>query len=148
MLYEIIAKKLQGVAAFCSAARIHKETFYDWVKHHPEFKEAYLIAREDAESAWWNHPDTRSYGYVFWQLCRTQRFGRDMSKKRLSEMIKSSKTFKEKTDAIWDSYGSGEINVEESVRLNNILIEQYKTQEIVEMRKDIEELKQTRAEGN
>ncbi len=55
LLHEIFEHG-DGIAAFCAAARICKETFHGWRHKHPEFKEEYEIALMKGLAIWENKP--------------------------------------------------------------------------------------------
>lgn len=46
MDYKRMANKLPTVRSFCKKYKIHYDTFYEWVKVHPQFSDAFTRAQE------------------------------------------------------------------------------------------------------
>jgi transposase len=49
-----LMKKGESVTACCAEIGIAKDTFYNWVKEHPEFSDAYKLGMVYAER-WWEN---------------------------------------------------------------------------------------------
>jgi len=45
-------KQGKSVIACCSKLNIHRDTFYEWVKEHPEFSDTYKLGMAHAETVW------------------------------------------------------------------------------------------------
>jgi len=46
------AKAGQTIEMFCDAIGVHKDTFYEWCKHHKELSDSWKRARQSSEAYW------------------------------------------------------------------------------------------------
>lgn len=83
---------LRGIEDFCFKADINKDTFTEWVKTYPEFKEAYKKAKLHAQSLWDHLPlDKPNINIAYWSLMKRNRFGSKLRKiagKSIKEKIR------------------------------------------------------------
>ena len=90
LLYDIFTKG-KAISAFCSEAAIAQCTFFEWKNIHPEFKEAYDIAINFAETYWHEMPSNEpEFNYPYWSINMRNRFGFGKSKFKLSDKKKAA----------------------------------------------------------
>ncbi len=69
----------KSVARFCRDERINPDTFYEWVKKHEKFTEAFHIGKNDCEAFWedWlvNNLDNKNANAGLVKMFFTNRFG-------------------------------------------------------------------------
>ena len=86
-----VFNKGEGVMTFCAEALITKPTFYEWLKVHKEFKEAYDIAINIAGRQWEAYPLKNSnFNFPYWSMIMRNRFGYGRSRFKLSDKKKAS----------------------------------------------------------
>ncbi len=75
LLYNIFNQK-EGIMAFCAEALIGQTTFFNWLKKHKEFKNAYDIAINIAGRQWEKLPQEDSdFNFPYWSTIMKNRFG-------------------------------------------------------------------------
>lgn|SRR5574338_233963 len=69
----------KSVLRFCRDIRVDKDTFYEWVKVHPEFSAAFRQGKTDCEAFWedWlvEHLGDKNVNGSLVRLFMTNRFG-------------------------------------------------------------------------
>ena len=112
-----IFKEGEGVMAFCAEALIGKQTFYDWLKAHQEFKKAYDIAINIAGRKWdamtQASPD---FNFPQWSMIMRNRFGYGKPKVRIAKDATPIARMK----AIWDGLEEGELSAQEATQLSSV----------------------------
>ena len=112
-----IFKEGEGVMAFCAEALIGKQTFYDWLKAHQEFKKAYDIAINIAGKQWeamtQASPD---FNFPQWSMIMRNRFGYGKPKVRIAK----DATPIARMNAIWDGLEEGELTTQEATQLSSV----------------------------
>jgi hypothetical protein len=91
--------KGEAIMAFCADARIGQRTFYDWLKAHKEFGEAYDIIINQAGRKWELYPINPKVNmeFPYWSMIMRNRFGYGRSrfnlagKKTAKEMMQAAK---------------------------------------------------------
>lgn len=127
LLVELLAKGKTAVA-FCAEVMVSKQTFYDWVDTHKEFKSAYELGTALAEQYWIElgeaNVDNPDFNYNAYAFQMGSRFGigktRKSKAKKVSPkgtLIKNPKNLLDRfNNAILD-YPDGEISHEELEKL-------------------------------
>jgi len=103
----------EDIEAFCAEAAIAKTTFYDWLKAHPKFREAYDILINFAERKWKSYPlsekGAENFNFPYWNMIMRNRFGFGKSKVKKAE----DQNFLSKCLALQESLEEGTIGVQE-----------------------------------
>jgi hypothetical protein len=108
----------EGVMAFCDEALISKDTFYEWLKTHKEFKTAYEVIINRAGRQWETYPKTApDFNFPYWSMIMRNRFGYGKPKVRI---VKDA-TPLERMDAIWDGIEKGELSTQEATQLGSLV---------------------------
>ena len=111
--------KGEGVMAFCAEAGICKDTFYEWLKVHKEFKTAYKIALNIAGRQWEAYPlnnTSPNFNFPYWSIIMRNRFGYGKTKVRI---VKDA-TPLARMNAIWDGLEEGELSAQEATQLSSV----------------------------
>jgi hypothetical protein len=112
-----VFNKGEGVMAFCAEALIGKQTFYDWLKAHQEFKKAYDMAISIAGRKWdamtQLSPD---FNFPQWSMIMRNRFGYGKPKVRIAK----DATPIARMNAIWDGLEEGELTTQEATQLSSV----------------------------
>ena len=117
LLFDIFSKG-EGVMAFCAEALIGRQTFYDLLKVHQEFKKAYDLAI-NISGAWWeDYPKTNpDFNFPYWSTIMRNRFGYGKPKVRI---VKDA-TPLARMNAIWDGLEEGELSAQEATQLGSLV---------------------------
>jgi len=120
LLYKIHDNE-EGIFAFCDEALITRQTFYNWLKEHPKFKEAYEIALCRSARKWEQLPrHNLNIPHPYWMTIMKKRFGYYNPKVDIQHNI----TANEKIDAIWEGIKEGELSPKEATQLVSIAVAQ------------------------
>jgi len=112
-----VFKEGEGVAAFLDEAAVSKQTFYDWLKAHPEFKEAYEGAINCSQRKWETHPkDNPDFNFPYWSMIMRTRFGYGKPKVRI---VKDATPIA-RMSAIWEGLEEGELSAQEATQLSSV----------------------------
>ena len=107
----------KGVAAFLNAASIGNKTFYDWLKAHEEFKEAYEAAVSLAKEIWEDYPEKNpDFNVAYWSIIMRNRFGYGKPKVRI---VKDATPIA-RMNAIWEGLEEGELSAQEATQLSSV----------------------------
>ena len=97
LLFDIFSKG-EGVTAFLDEAAVSKRTFYDWLKAHKEFAQAYEGALNRSQRQWEAYPlNIPNLNIPYWSIIMRNRFGFGKSrfkiadKKNAKEMMQTAK---------------------------------------------------------
>lgn len=97
LLYDLFTNG-EPVSAFCAKTGIAQSTFFEWKNTYPEFKEAYDIAINFAETYWHKLPaNDPNFNFPYWVINMRNRFGFGKSrfkiadKKNAKEMMQTAK---------------------------------------------------------
>lgn len=117
LMFNVFSKG-EGVMAFCAEALIGRQTFYDWLKAHQEFKKAYDIAINIAGRKWdamtQLSPD---FNFPQWSMIMRNRFGYGKPKVRI---IKDATPIA-RMNAIWEGLEEGELSAQEATQLGSLV---------------------------
>lgn len=73
-----VVSKMGRVSAFCKAALISENTFYDWLRKYPIFNECYQIAKMLAYEQWEkdgeNNLGNDDFNWKYWEKIGNMRF--------------------------------------------------------------------------
>lgn len=111
--------KGEGVMAFCAEAGICKDTFYDWLKVHKEFKKAYKIALNIAGRQWEAYPlnnTSPNFNFPYWSTIMRNRFGYGKTK---VQIVKDATPIA-RMNAIWEGLEEGELSAQEATQLSSV----------------------------
>lgn len=133
LLFDVFNKG-EGVAAFLDEAVVSKQTFYDWLKAHKEFAEAYEGAINRSHRKWEAYPlKNPNFNFPYWSIIMRNRFGYGKPKVRI---IKDATPIA-RMNAIWEGLEEGELSAQEATQLgslvttqNNILANQSPESEV------------------
>ena len=91
LLFDVFNKG-EGVAAFLDEAVVSKQTFYDWLKAHKEFAEAYEGAINRSHRQWEAYPllKNSNFNFPYWSMIMRNRFGYGRSRFKLSDKKKAA----------------------------------------------------------
>jgi hypothetical protein len=114
------------VMSFCADAMIGKKTFYDWLKKHQEFKEAYDIMVNYAGAKWELYPlnPKIKIEFPYWSMIMRNRFGYGKSKFKIAE----TKNAKEMMQAAKEHLDEDQITINDYTAIAN----SAKTQAIID----------------
>jgi hypothetical protein len=107
----------EGVAAFLDEASISKQTFYDWLKAHPEFAKAYEGAINCSQRKWETYPKNNpDFNFPYWSMIMRTRFGYGKPKVRI---VKDATPIA-RMNAIWEGLEEGELTAQEATQLSSV----------------------------
>ena len=135
-----------GVAEVCLTLEIVEKTFYNWVNQHPNFSEAYKLARTYCR-AWWerklhDNVASKNFNERAWRLQVHNRFseiyceGRKVKIKKLRE----TKSYSEDGQAIKHAIADGEITPDEAWKIMQMLVADANLKERTELEARLVEL--------
>jgi len=121
LIFDVFSKG-EGVMAFCAEALIGRQTFYDWLKAHQEFKKAYDIATNIAGRKWEEMPAINpDFNFPYWSTIMRNRFGYGKAKVRI---VKDATPLK-RLDSIWEGLEEGELSGQEATQLSSLATAHY-----------------------
>lgn len=121
-------EQCEGVAAFCSEADINQDTFYQWLKDHPSFKESYKKAISRGLRAWERVALKGQMSDKLWHLIAKQRYKFDMPRiTRASEGAKAT----ERVINAWKDLEEGEVTIDEANKLATLAQQQVQIEDRV-----------------
>lgn len=108
----------EGVMAFCDEALISKDTFYEWLKAHKEFKAAYEVIINKAGRQWEAYPKNNpDFNFPYWSTIMRNRFGYGKPKVRI---VKDATPIA-RMNAIWEGLEEGELSGQEATQLGSLV---------------------------
>jgi hypothetical protein len=111
----------ESTTAFCAEALIDKKTFYNWLKAHERFKNAYDIVVNIAGRKWEEMPLTNpDINYQYWYMTMKNRFGYGKPRIEASE----DQTPQGRINAIWKALENGELTPDEISKLASLAVAQ------------------------
>lgn len=117
ILFDVFSKG-EGVAAFLDEAAISKQTFYDWLKVHKEFKEAYEGALNRSQRMWELYPlNNPNFNFPYWSTMMRNRFGYGKPKIRIAK----DATPLARIDSIWEGLEEGQLTGQEATQLASVV---------------------------
>lgn len=107
----------EGIMAFCAEAFISQATFFNWLKKHKEFKEAYDIVINIAGRQWENLPkENPDFNFPYWSTIMRNRFGFGRARIQIDKKAEPLEMFETIKQGLTDQ----EISVQEGVQLATI----------------------------
>jgi hypothetical protein len=109
-----------SIAAFCAETLIDKKTFDNWKKAHAEFKHAYDVVINIAETKWEQMPFVNTpadFNHASWFLIMKNRFG--FGKPRID--FSEEKTPEGRIEVVYKALGEGELTIDEVSKLANLV---------------------------
>jgi hypothetical protein len=117
ILFDVFSEG-EGVAAFCDEALIAKTTFYNWLKVHQEFAEAYEGATNCSQRKWEAYPKNNpDFNVPYWSIIMRNRFGYGKARVQIAK----DATPLERMDAIWDGIEKGDLSTHEATQLGSLV---------------------------
>jgi hypothetical protein len=111
----------EDIAAFCDEAIISKQTFYNWLKIHKEFKESYDIVINKAERKWAAYPkENPDFNLQYWHMIMKNRFGYGKPRIQVSDDI----TPIGRITSIWKGVEEGELTTDEISKIASLALTQ------------------------
>lgn len=124
LLYEVY-NNMEGVFAFCDEALITRQTFCNWLKAHPEFKENHKKALCKGARKWERLPlENPNISHPYWMTIMKNRFG--YYKTKID--VEPNATPNEKITAVWESVQEGELSAQEATQLASLVETQAKVE--------------------
>lgn len=121
LLFDVFSEG-EGVAAFLNEATISKQTFYDWLKAHQEFKEAYEGAINCSQRKWETYPKNNpDFNFPYWSTIMRSRFGYGKTKVQIAK----DATPLARMNAIWEGLEEGELSGQEATQLSSVATAHY-----------------------
>jgi len=147
---ELLIKTFEGmgdICHFCVKVKIGRATFYEWLKAHPEFAEAYSKCQEIQEVLLMDAGiKGMQYGsdfnYSAWQLFMRNKCGYT-AERRVKLNLRACKTADEKVKVVEDEVSDGKFTASEARALTEMVNTSASIHEKTEVAKDVEELKAT-----
>jgi len=116
LLFDIFNQS-EGIMAFCAEAMISQATFFNWLKKHKEFKEAYDIVINIAGRQWEKLPrENLDFNFPYWSTIMRNRFGFGKSRIYLDKEATPLEIFK----VIKQGLSDQEISLQDGVQLTTI----------------------------
>lgn len=117
LLFEVFTRG-EGLMAFCAETLISKQTFYDWLDHHKEFREAYDIAICLCGKWWESYPLTNpDFNYPYWYAIMRNRFGYGKTRIRIPIDV----TPIDKINVVLSELEKGELSTQEATQLTSVI---------------------------
>lgn len=133
------------VSAFCSAVPCTRETFYQWVKRHAEFSEAYALSKEFA-SMYWNmkaleNLNDPSFNTKLYDLIMKNRGFYTKDRVVYIRGLDNCKTPTEQFDCVKQQTALGELSPEELKTLAGAIAIGAQIHQLTVLQEDVEKLK-------
>lgn len=117
MLFEVF-KRGEGIVAFCAEALVSKPTFYEWLKAHKEFQEAYDVAINISAKKWETEMITNpDLNFGYWSTIMRNRFG--YGKPRIRKLKDAMPI--ERITAIFEGLEEGELTAQEATQIASVV---------------------------
>ena len=142
----------EDIAAFCCESNICRDTFFEWVKTHPEFKEAYAEARERSRRyfeklALQGMQDPLNFNFTGWSMQMRNRFGYTDKRKPKIENLDIAVSHMDKLKLVVGEIAKGELTFDEAVQISNVILAGVKIDESTQMKQDLEMIKEDYLKG-
>lgn len=132
---------------FCEKHDIHEDTYYDWIKKHPSFKEAVKKGKIHGEAKWARMPlkfQQKTFSYPYWSSIMKNKFSWGQSK---IEGITGKETPLELIGKALLLFSSGKIKDNQHDKLINNAISQIKAIECDNHEERIQKLEKSSGIG-
>ena len=138
----------KSMAAFCVQAEIGKQTFDNWCDVHPEFAEAYDVARSLGQLWWEDHAETAStepgFNANFFKLTMVNRFNCDFEKQLKVKNFAKAKTHQDKLQVVAEQIEKGTINQKEATTLAQFIQTASNIEQQTDVIKRLDALEETK----
>lgn len=121
LLYKIFAN-CESIYAFCDEALITRKTFYNWVKKHNKFEEAYDIALCIGARQFEKSPqiNAENFNFPYWSTVMKNRY--QYFKTRIE--TKPNDTPKNRIEAVWEGITNGDLSTQQATQLASLAVTQ------------------------
>lgn len=121
LLYKLFANE-ESLYAFCAEALITRKTFYNWLRDHENFKEAYDIALCIGARKFEKYPkiNADNFNFGYWSTVMKNRY--QYFKTRIE--TKHKETPANRLEAVWQGISSGELSTQEASQLAALAVTQ------------------------
>ena len=117
LLFELFSAG-ENVAAFLAEAAVSRQTFYNWIKAHKEFAEAYEGAVNICQRAWEKYPqDNPDFNIPYWAAMMRNRFSYGKSRVRKAK----DNTPLARIEAVWTDLEEGNISGPEATQFMSVV---------------------------
>lgn len=136
----------KSIASFCVKAEISKKTFFQWIKDHPEFEEAYEDALSLAEE-WWDSLAIAgamdpAFNTKTWGVVMRNRFDYTDTRKLKMPGVDPNADVIEQSKQLMKAIVEGNYTGNESTQLMRTMESAVKIQKIVEYGEELDAIKQ------
>ena len=140
-----------NISSFCAEVEICRDTFYEWVKKHKDFREAFKIAEQLAlewfESEALRRMDDPSFNLALWSLIMKNRFGLTNERKVKIQRMKNANTPLDQMKVLRYEISEGGLTAAETTHMANFVATGVKIDEHTALKDDVEELKKIHMDG-
>lgn len=120
LLHDIFAKG-ESIYAFCDEAMITRQTFYNWLREHSKFKEAYDVALCIGARQFEKYPQIAvDFNFPYWSTVMKNRY--QYFKTRIE--TKPNDTPAQRLQAVWEGISNGELSTQEASHLASMTVTQ------------------------
>jgi hypothetical protein len=117
LLFELFSNG-ENVAAFLAEAAVSRQTFYNWIKAHKEFAEAYEAAVNICQREWEKYPkDNPDFNISYWAAMMRNRFSYGKSRVRKAK----DNTPLARIEAVWIDLEEGNISGSEATQFASVV---------------------------
>jgi hypothetical protein len=122
----------KDICTFCKEADIGRTTFYNWIKKHKEFREAFEILLNYAKSYWMAKADEPGINHSVWLYMMKTRFNphKDYCKQTCLKGLSKCKTNIEMVRVILNKVADGELTTEEGSVWMDLIGKAIKTEDV------------------
>lgn len=120
LVHEIFANG-ESIYAFCAEAMVTRQTFYNWLREHTKFKEAYDIALCIGAREFEKYPQIAvDFNFPYWSTVMKNRY--QYYKTRIE--TKHKETPANRLEAVWQGICNGELSTQEATQLASLAVTQ------------------------
>jgi hypothetical protein len=120
LLYKVFANG-ESIYAFCAEALVNRQTFYNWLRDHEKFKEAYDIALCIGAREFEKYPQIATdFNFPYWSTVMKNRY--QYYKTRIE--TKHKDTPANRLEAVWQGICNGELSTQEASQLAALAVTQ------------------------
>lgn len=133
------------VPAFCSKFFINRDTFHDWLDKHPEFEEAYLLAKDRGSQYYEkminDNKDNPNFNLAAITFLMRNRYGYTNDRRIRIKGMSKAKTHNERLHTVDKQVDVGNLTAKEAQCFANYVAISAKIDEVTQQAADIEALK-------
>ncbi len=121
LLYKVFACG-ESIYAYVDEALITRQTFYNWLKEHEKFKDAYDVALCIGARQFEKYPVTNpeNFNFPYWSTVMKNRY--QYYKTRIE--TKANDTPKNRIEAVWEGVSNGTLSIQEASQLGSLAVTQ------------------------